>query len=109
MHVGANWNYVPNMMTITDNEARFLVLEMTVGALVAQLPQVSLEEVVSMLAFVAGLTEDAENLVDGPGEEQLARVRHYANEMLSRAMASRKPDRPAKLDPQEALAWRYHT
>ena len=56
------------MMTITDNEARFLVLEMTVGALVAQLPQVSLEEVVSMLAFVAGLTEDAENLVDGPGE-----------------------------------------
>ncbi|MCK8786465.1 hypothetical protein M0638_18985 [Roseomonas sp. NAR14] len=70
-----------------------LVLEMSVAALIAQLPQASLEEVVGMLSFVAGAAEEAEDVAVPAGEEQLAQIRHWAHEMLGRVMVSRKASR----------------
>jgi hypothetical protein len=79
-------------------EARLLVLEMSVAALIAQLPRPSLEEVAGMLTYVAGLSEEAEATVGGSGEAQLGHVRHWANEMLDRVMTSRKLSRPGNPD-----------
>ena len=95
------------MAILDDNEARLLVLEMTVAALVAQLPKPSLEEVVSMLAFVAGVTDGTEGLAEAPGKDQLAQLRYWAEEMLNRAMTSRKLNRPHDIDPEEAVAMRF--
>jgi hypothetical protein len=79
-------------------EARLLVLEISVAALIAQLPRPSLEEVVGMLTYVAGVSEEVEETVGGAGEAPLGHVRHWANEMLDRVMASRKLSRPGSPD-----------
>ena len=84
-------------LSLTD--ARFLVLEMSVAALIAQLPQQSLDEVASMLCFVADVTEDTEELAPDSGEEQLGYIRHWASEMLNRVMVSRKASRSEMLRP----------
>ena len=84
-------------LSLTD--ARFLVLEMSVAALIAQLPQQSLDEVASMLCFVADVTEDTEELAQDSGEERLGYVRHWASEMLNRIMVSRKASRSEMLSP----------
>jgi hypothetical protein len=76
------------------NDARLLVLEMSVAALIAQLPPQSLGEVASMLCFVAGVTEEAEEIAPSTGEQQLGYVRHWASEMLGRVTVSRKAARP---------------
>ena len=72
------------------NDARLLVLEMSVAALIAQLPPRSLREVVGMLDFVAEAAEDAEEVTATSGDGQLGYVRHWASEMLQRVMVSRK-------------------
>ena len=81
------------------NDARLLVLEMSVAALIAQLPPQSLGEVAGMLCFVAGVSEEAEEIAPGGGEGQLGHVRHWASEMLGRVMVSRKAARPDALSP----------
>ena len=60
-----------------------------------------------MLAFVAGASDDTEQLTDNLGDENLARVRHWADAMLQRAMTSRKPDRPVELAPEEIQIRRF--
>ena len=89
---------------LSNAEARILVLEMTVGALIAQLPHHSLEEVASMLCFVAGATEEAEDISSEIGEQQLGHVRHWAAEMLDRVLVSRKLGRPSNVGSSGAQA-----
>ncbi len=84
-------------LSLTD--ARLLVLEMSVAALIGQLPPESLGEVASMLCFVAGVTEEAEEIAPSAGERQLGYIRHWASEMLDRVMVSRKAARPDILSP----------
>jgi hypothetical protein len=78
---------------LSSAEARLLVLEMSVAALIAQLPRQSLDEVASMLCFIADVTEDTGEIVSSIGERQLGHVSHWAGEMLHRVMASRKASR----------------
>ncbi len=78
---------------LSSADARLLVLEMSVAALIAQLPQQSLEEVASMLCFVADTTEDAEEFTASVGDRHLGYIRHWASEMLNRVMVSRKGSR----------------
>ena len=52
-----------------------------------------------MLAFVAGVPEDSEEVLDPVAEQHLTHVRYWANEMLSRAMVSRKPSAPKPWTP----------
>lgn len=84
---------------LSSAEARLLVLEMSVAALIAQLPQQSLEEVASMLCFVADTSEDAEEFATAAGDRQLGYVRHWASEMLHRVMVSRKGSRTETASP----------
>lgn len=84
---------------LSSAEARLLILEMSVAALIAQLPQQSLEEVASMLCFVADTTEEAEEFTAGVGDRQLGYVRHWASEMLHRVMVSRKGSRTDAVSP----------
>lgn len=84
---------------LSSAEARLLVLEMSVAALIAQLPQQSLEEVASMLCFVADTTEDAEEFTTALGDQQLGYIRHWASEMLHRVMISRKGSRTDTMAP----------
>lgn len=78
---------------LSSAEARLIVLEMSVAALIAQLPPQSLEEVASMLCFIADATDDIEEVVSSTGERQLGHVGHWAGEMLHRVMVSRKVSR----------------
>lgn len=87
----------PQAFTSTD--ARMVVLELSVAALIAQLPPQSLEEVAGLLCFVANSTEDAEDLAPDDGASALRHVRHWANQMLQRVMSSRKASRGDKPDP----------
>jgi len=84
---------------LSSDNARLLVLEMSVAALIAQLPSQSLGEVASMLCFVAGITEEAEEIVSSAGERQLGYVRYWANEMLDRVTVSRKTAQSNILSP----------
>jgi len=45
-----------DVQDLSSNDARLLVLEMSVAALLAQLPSQSLGEVAGMLCFVAGVS-----------------------------------------------------
>lgn len=81
-----------NDRDLSSAEARLLVLELSVAALIAQLPRESLDEVASMLCFIADATGDAEEVASGAGE-QLGHVGHWAGEMLHRVMVSRKASR----------------
>ena len=83
----------------TSTEARMLVLELSVAALIAQLSPESLEEVAGLLCFVANSTEDAEDFSLGTGETALGHVRHWADQMLQRVMSSRKASRRNTPDP----------
>ena len=84
---------------VTSADARMLVLELSVAALIAQLPPQSLEEVTGLLCFVANSTQDAEDLTPGDGKAALSHVRHWADQMLQRVMSSRKASRGDKPDP----------
>lgn len=85
-----------NVQNLCSTEARLLVLEMSVAALIAQLPRQSLQEVAGMLDFVAEAAEDAEEFAATVGDGQLGYIRHWASEMLQRVMVSRKVSDPAK-------------
>ncbi|MCR0982190.1 hypothetical protein [Roseomonas populi] len=78
-----------------DQEVRLLVLEMTVAAIAARLPQVDFEEVVSMLVFVAKSSEAAAGeITDLPeGSPRLHDASHFATMMLDRIAASRRSPR----------------
>lgn len=84
---------------LSSTNARLLIVEMSVAALIAQLADRPLEEVVGMLCFVAGVTEEVEELAPDVGENGLSHVRHWAGEMLQRIMVSRKASRPDAPDP----------
>ena len=87
----------PQAFTSTD--ARMLVLELSVAALIAQLPPQSLEEVAGLLCFVVDSTEDAKDLVPNAGEFAMDHVCHWADQMLQRVMNSRKASRGDRPDP----------
>ena len=87
----------PQAFTSTD--ARMLVLELSVAALIAQLPPQSLEEVAGLLCFVADSTEDAKDLVPDAGGFAMDHVGHWADQMLQRVMSSRKASRGDRPDP----------
>jgi len=95
------------MADLTSAEARLLILEAVVAALVAQLPKPSLEETVGLLTYLSGMAEEAEDAAGPVGQEQLEYVRQWADRMLDRVMVSRKPSRPARVTPDEAMALRY--
>ena len=76
------------LIKITHSEARVLVLETTVAALIAQLPQESLQEVAGMLAYLAGASDAAEAVAGEEGSPGY--VREWATRMLERVMVSRK-------------------
>jgi len=78
---------------LSSAEARLVVLEMSVAALIAQLPPQSLDEVASMLCFIADATGDVEEVASSAGGRQLGHVGHWADEMLRRVMVSRKASR----------------
>jgi len=77
-----------------DVNTRLLVLEMTIAAVAARLPQVDFEEVVSMLVFVAK-SSDVARAIDDPSNEapQLAAAGQFATAMLDRIAASRRSER----------------
>ena len=81
-----------------------LVLELSVAALIAQLSPQSLEKVVGLLCFVAGSTEDTANLAPDAGGAALSHVRHWADQMLTRVMSSRKALREDRPDPAPMAA-----
>ncbi len=84
---------------LSSAEARLLVLEMSVAALIAQLPRQSLDEVASMLCFIADVTEDTGEVVSSIGEQQLGHVSHWAGEM-----SKRQPRRSCRtLDPNSLI------
>jgi len=92
-------SYKMDAQELSSANARLLVIEMAVAALIGQLPLRSLEEVAGMLCFVAGVTEEVEELAPSIGETQLGHVRHWASEMLDRIMVSRKIARPDTVGP----------
>ena len=84
---------------LSSAQVRMLVLELSVAALIAQLPPPSLEEVAGLLCFVVNSTEEAEDLTPNAKDTSLGHVRHWAGEMLQRVMGSRKGSRASILDP----------
>jgi hypothetical protein len=73
---------------------RLRVLEMTIAAIAARLPQPDLEEVVSMLVFIANSSEAAQDLGGVPADaSHLEDARRYATDMLDRIARSRRADR----------------
>jgi hypothetical protein len=91
-----------DVQDLSSADARLIVLEMSVAAVIAQLPHASLEEVASMLCFVADTTEDVEEITAVVNGRQLDHVRHWANEMLYRVMVSRKAERSDTQGPMVA-------
>ena len=79
---------MPN--TLTSEEARLLVLEATVAALIGQLPATGLEEVAGMLAYLAEASEAAEAISAFTGTAPAGHVREWATKMLERVMVSRR-------------------
>lgn len=57
-------------------EARLVVLEKSLAALIAQLLPQSLEEVASMLCFISDAIGDIEEVVSSTGERQLGHIGH---------------------------------
>ena len=83
-----------NTQGLSSDDARLIVLELSVAALIAQLPSQSLEEVAGLLDFIAEAAEDAEEVTATTGNGSLSHVRHWASEMLQRVMVSRKASDP---------------
>lgn len=88
--------FLDALAEIGDTTMRLRVLEMTVAAIAARLPQHDFEEIVSMLVFVAK-TSDAARDLDEPSSEVpgLTDASHYATEMLERIARSRRAGRGA--------------
>lgn len=84
---------------LSSTEARPLVLEMSVAALITQLPPQSLEEVIGLLYFAAETSEGVEGVTSTVGDRQLGHVRYWAREMLGRMIVSRKASRPDPSSP----------
>lgn len=76
------------MEPVALGEARLLVLEATVAALIAQLPPEPLQEVVGMLAYMASASEATDALSGGQGMSK--DIRDWATRMLERVMVSRR-------------------
>lgn len=89
-----------DVQDLSSDDARLIVLEMSVAAVIAQLSHASLEEVASMLCFVADTTEDVDEITTAVDGRQLDHVRHWANEMLYRVMVSRKAERSDTAGPR---------
>lgn len=76
------------------SDMRLLVLEMTIAAIAARLPQADLEEVVSTLVFVAKSSEAARDMEELTEDAtRLTDASHHATAMLDRIAHSRRADR----------------
>jgi hypothetical protein len=77
-----------------DIAMRLMVLEMTVAAIAARLPKDDLDEIASLLVFIAKGSDAAGDLSNAPADaSSLARASHHAAELLERIAISRKPGR----------------
>ena len=90
------------MDNFTSAEVRLAVLEASMAAVIAQLPRASLEEVVGMLTYLAGMSEEAADVAGRQGQEQLEQVSKWVDSMLERVMVSRKLSRPC---PPSTCCW----
>jgi hypothetical protein len=90
-----------------SSEARLQVLEIAVAALVAQLPQPALEEVVGLLTYVASVSQETAEVADNEAAARCAQVQHWAEEMLNRVMTSRKSGRSTGEVGDEAAKQRF--
>ncbi|WP_426955618.1 hypothetical protein [Muricoccus radiodurans] len=69
---------------------RLRVLEMTLAAVVARLPQADLEEIASLLVFISNSSDAAQDLqADTDAASDLGEVREYATALLDRIARSR--------------------
>jgi hypothetical protein len=87
---------MPSLLAREDVQAsvRLLVLEMTLAAIAARLPQRDLEEIVSLLVFIAKGSDAARDLTGVPdSSKELIAAGHYAVEFLERISSSRMSDR----------------
>jgi hypothetical protein len=89
-----------DVQDLSSDDARLIVLEMCLAAVIAQMPPASLEEVANMLCFVADTTEDVEEITTAVDGRQLGHVRHWANAMLYRVMVSRRAERSDTIGPR---------
>lgn len=79
-----------------ETAMRLHVVEMTVAVIAARLPKADLEEVASLLVFVAKCAEGATDLTNAsPDQPNLALAGHYATEMLDRISKVRRSGRSA--------------
>lgn len=76
-----------------SSEARLQILEISVAALIAQLPQSALEEVIGLLTYVAGISDEAAHVAGSDAAISCGHVRHWAEEMVERIVTSRKSGR----------------
>ncbi|WP_424140746.1 hypothetical protein [Roseomonas chloroacetimidivorans] len=79
-----------------DSAMRLMVLEMTIAAIAARLPPDDLEEIASLLVFIAKGSDAASDLTGLSGRApSLNSAGYFATEMLERIARSRKPKRDA--------------
>jgi hypothetical protein len=72
----------------SSSEARLLILETSVAALIAQLPPGPLEQVVGMLTHISATSAALDELAGAHGAEQLGQLRYWAEQMISRVLTS---------------------
>ncbi|HEY8609815.1 MAG TPA: hypothetical protein VIL69_00830 [Roseomonas sp.] len=77
-----------------DTAMRLMVLEMTVAAIAARLPRADLDEIASLLVFVAKGSDATGDLANSPEDSpDLIWAGHHATKLLERIAISRKPGR----------------
>ena len=74
-------------------EMRLMILELAVATIAARLPKEDMEEVASVLVFVANSSSKAFDQENSAGSSKLALAQHYATEMLERMSKVRRPGR----------------
>lgn len=80
--------------TPDETAMRLHVMEMTVAVIAARLPKADLEEVASLLVFVAKCADGATDLTNlQPNQPNLSLAGHYATEMLERISKVRRSSR----------------
>jgi hypothetical protein len=72
---------------------RLMILELAVATIAARLPKEDMEEVASVLVFVANSSKKASDDEISAGSVQLALAQYYATEMLERMTKVRRPGR----------------
>lgn len=77
-----------------DTAMRLHVMELTIAVIAARLPKADLEELASLLVFVAKCADGATDMTDPlAARPDLHLAGHYATEMLDRISKVRRSDR----------------